>query len=282
MKGIYKITNKITGVYYVGSSMNIKTRFKTHQNRLKGNTHPNRYLQSAWNKYGEDNFIFEVVQEVDVNSHKELYKIEQEYLDVISRETAYNLTYVAKGGGADTLNEACYVLDLKGNIIEEFKSRSDAARYMGFNNSSSLRKKVPSATYKKKYRVVNVDFYNENLDLIKSFRSTTREEREEIDAKEKKERRIANIVYYKGKEYSSRNELAKYLGVSHTTVSNNLNKNKEYIPFNKNNVYYEGKEYKSSTELAEYLGIGSTTVATNLNKNKEFIPKIKVRNRLKC
>ena len=55
---IYKIQNICNGKFYLGSTNNRKRRWGEHKSRLKSSTHENSYLQNAWNKYGEDNFIF--------------------------------------------------------------------------------------------------------------------------------------------------------------------------------------------------------------------------------
>lgn len=60
--GIYKITCMANGKIYVGSSENLRRRWNEHQYRLKNNTHSNQYLQNAWDKYGQESFIFEVVE----------------------------------------------------------------------------------------------------------------------------------------------------------------------------------------------------------------------------
>lgn len=59
--GIYKIINTIDNKFYIGSSLNIKSRIYKHKNKLRLNKHDNIYLQRAWNKYKEDCFKFEVV-----------------------------------------------------------------------------------------------------------------------------------------------------------------------------------------------------------------------------
>lgn len=56
--GIYQIKNSINNNIYIGSSVNIRTRFKTHLNLLKKNKHENLKLQNAVNKYGLENFEF--------------------------------------------------------------------------------------------------------------------------------------------------------------------------------------------------------------------------------
>lgn len=59
--GIYKITNKINGKCYIGQSKNIEKRWIGHIKQLNKNQHGNFYLQKAWNKYGQVNFLFEIL-----------------------------------------------------------------------------------------------------------------------------------------------------------------------------------------------------------------------------
>ncbi|MHB0978460.1 MAG: NUMOD3 domain-containing DNA-binding protein [Minisyncoccota bacterium] len=61
---IYKIINLTNGKFYVGSTVNQRERFRTHRNKLRGNRHHCKHLQAAWNKYGEDNFLFTIVETV--------------------------------------------------------------------------------------------------------------------------------------------------------------------------------------------------------------------------
>ena len=76
--GIYKIVNKLDGKYYVGSTKDFDTRWKEHIYDLDRNIHHNNHLQNAWNKYGEQNFIFEVVEECEI---EKLFETEQKYID---------------------------------------------------------------------------------------------------------------------------------------------------------------------------------------------------------
>jgi group I intron endonuclease len=59
--GIYKITNKVNGRNYIGSAFNLKKRKREHFALLKKKNHSNRYLQTAYNKYGEENFEFNIL-----------------------------------------------------------------------------------------------------------------------------------------------------------------------------------------------------------------------------
>lgn len=61
--GIYQIKQISTGKMYIGqTSQSFKRRYWMHQYHLRHNVHDNRYLQAAWNKYGEDDFVFGVIE----------------------------------------------------------------------------------------------------------------------------------------------------------------------------------------------------------------------------
>lgn len=62
---IYCIEQKHTGKKYIGSSMNPKLRKRQHYADLRHNRHYNKYLQNSFNKYGEDNFEWIVIENVD-------------------------------------------------------------------------------------------------------------------------------------------------------------------------------------------------------------------------
>lgn len=94
--GIYKIKCLINGKFYVGSSINLQKRKGTHFGDLKENRHSNKYFQNAWNKYGEDSFEFEVLEECPKTL---LIEREQHYLDTLTpwkREIGYNIYKDAK------------------------------------------------------------------------------------------------------------------------------------------------------------------------------------------
>lgn len=61
---IYWIRNMVNGKFYVGSSTQRYVRWRTHKKKLRSNTHHCPHLQAAWNKYGEANFEFSVVERV--------------------------------------------------------------------------------------------------------------------------------------------------------------------------------------------------------------------------
>jgi len=94
--GIYAIINYDRGVSYIGSSAKIKKRWREHITDLRRNRHPNQKLQRAWNKYGEENFYFTLLEVV--NDKSNLIEREQYWLDKSSgnRHIIYNINYVAE------------------------------------------------------------------------------------------------------------------------------------------------------------------------------------------
>lgn len=87
ISGIYKIINKVNGKYYIGRSHNIVGRWHEHRYLLRHNKHYNKIIQNAWNKYGEDNFIFEVIKTCEKS---EIKQVEQRFIDIAKGE--YNIT----------------------------------------------------------------------------------------------------------------------------------------------------------------------------------------------
>ena len=69
--GVYQIKNIVNSKIYIGSSIDIHTRWKQHLNKLNKNSHTNEHLQNAWNKYGKDNFEFKIVELCDENILRE-------------------------------------------------------------------------------------------------------------------------------------------------------------------------------------------------------------------
>ena len=104
--GIYKITNTENGKFYIGSSKNIEERWNDHKQYLRGKYHINPKLQHAWDFYGEDKFIFEIVEETDQTKEILLEK-ENYYFSLLKpyeRKIGYNICPKAEGGDNITYN----------------------------------------------------------------------------------------------------------------------------------------------------------------------------------
>jgi len=100
--GIYKITNATNGKLYIGQSKRIDRRKREHLKKLVSNQHYNDHLQGSFNKYGLENFNFEVIEFCEDHQldEKENYFINK--YDSMDREKGYNLK---KGGNKIILSD---------------------------------------------------------------------------------------------------------------------------------------------------------------------------------
>lgn len=133
--GIYTITNKTNGHRYVGSSVNLDKRFRSHRRTLRKETHRNRYLQRAWNKYGDNAFSFEVLEECEPEF---LVSMEQWWMNMLCPE--YNICLVA--GSSLGIK--------KGPLSEEHKAKVSAA-LKGHKISKETRAKISAANKGRKF-----------------------------------------------------------------------------------------------------------------------------------
>lgn len=103
--GIYIVKNIINNKVYIGSSNRIKDRIRTHKWELNKNIHHNQYLQSAWNKYGSNSFIFEILEECEVDELllKELLYTEK--YNSLSTNNGYNLVLPFRVNEEQTSNQ---------------------------------------------------------------------------------------------------------------------------------------------------------------------------------
>ena len=88
--GVYKITNIITNDFYIGSAVKFKSRYYGHSTKLNCNNHANKYLQNSFNKYGKDNFKFEILA---ICPKEYCIKLEQWFLDNL--KPTFNLSPTA-------------------------------------------------------------------------------------------------------------------------------------------------------------------------------------------
>ena len=149
ISGIYIITNSINGKRYIGSSNCIRKRLWKHRSLLRHNKHENPYLQNAWNKYGEDNFTYSVLEECEIQV---LLEREQYYIDTLTPEYNIDISTTHEKLNPETIEKikqtrkaklttgeinlswkSIHQYDLKGNYIKSFKSIKDAASEVGIN-----------------------------------------------------------------------------------------------------------------------------------------------------
>lgn len=92
--GIYRIVCLATGKPYIGSAINLANRCRLHFHHLRQNKHHSITLQRAWDKHGEESFVFEVLELV---LPAFLIEREQHWLDTFKPfgENGYNINPVA-------------------------------------------------------------------------------------------------------------------------------------------------------------------------------------------
>lgn len=65
-QGVYVIKCLSSEKIYVGSTtMTFLKRYRHHLTQLQNNNHKNSHLQNSYNKYGSDNFEFDILEICD-------------------------------------------------------------------------------------------------------------------------------------------------------------------------------------------------------------------------
>lgn len=89
--GIYCIINNINNKKYIGKSISVKERFNYHLKDLEYNKHHSFHLQRSYNKYGKDNFSFEILATCP---EEYLTKLESKFINIFKsdiRKFGYNI-----------------------------------------------------------------------------------------------------------------------------------------------------------------------------------------------
>ena len=97
--GVFQVRNTVNGKVLLGSSLNLHGALNGHGFTLRIGSHRNKLLQEDWNQYGEDKFVFEVLEVVQVRDHPnfnlsdELTLLEMIWLEKLQPvgEKGYNL-----------------------------------------------------------------------------------------------------------------------------------------------------------------------------------------------
>lgn len=101
--GIYAIKNKMNNKMYIGQSVNVNKRKSYHLWLLRNNSHFNPKLQNAFNKYGEENFEFVILEKCN---KEELDDKEIEYINRYNTtNNGYNICEGGEGSLGRTLSE---------------------------------------------------------------------------------------------------------------------------------------------------------------------------------
>lgn len=184
LSGIYLI--KIKHNFYIGSSKNIYNRFKQHSSALKRKKHQNVFLQNCFNKYGEDNCKFVIVQYQKEFDNIELRKLEKLYIDYYNPNINFERNPVTKEVSKESRKKISktlkdkyknkeiftqgakkvYQYNLNGKFIKCWKSLRTASDYYNMSSggkiSRSVETKGSSAGYQWRYeKYISIGSFND-------------------------------------------------------------------------------------------------------------------------
>lgn len=188
--GIYIIINKITKNYYIGSAIynRFYTKFRNHLFHSNGN----KIIAKSIKKYGINNFIFGILDYIDINKYQNKY----------DKEINYELLYL----------ESSYISLLmpKYNIITE------ASHLLGYKyNEESLNK-------------MKIAFPNERQQLLKQLQTSYNNHNLIYNKSKLLYLYNENKEYIC--EFNNINKTANYLCCSIKTIKRAINKGYIYIP----------------------------------------------------
>ncbi len=142
--GIYVISNRISGGFYVGSSIHVLHRIDSHLHELRHGKHKNSHLRHAFDKYGEAAFHCEVIALID---GPDLHAVEQRLLDrLVGHPRCYNLSRDAtapRRGVPLTLAQRAHLsaLMMGKRLSPESEAKRIASR-AGYRHSEETKAKI--------------------------------------------------------------------------------------------------------------------------------------------
>ena len=122
--GIYVITNKINNKEYYGKSVDVK-------NRMKRSHHDCPVIVNAIKKYGEENFVFEILLICEIS---ELTYYEQKYFNILKPE--YNI------------RKECIDSNKGLKHSDETKKRISVSSKRNMSNPDIIKKNIRSKQWK--------------------------------------------------------------------------------------------------------------------------------------
>jgi group I intron endonuclease len=251
--GVYLIRNTVNGKAYVGSTQRrFRERWCAHRAMLRGNKHPCRHLQSAWNKYGEAAFRFEVAEAL--GDTKMAVEREQYWLDVFQTlSKAYNSRpRAASNSGAHWTKEVRQ--QISQTLKDYYADPINYARYRASRMEPELRATLSMHC---KARWANPDFKTGVSDKIAAAQGTW----PGFVAPDGTEYRdVVNLTRFckeHGLAYSSMwllgtRDIVSHRGWRHIDWQGDRRKSRTPKPESYSYLGPDGKEYRGITNMAAF------------------------------
>ena len=254
--GVYKISNSLSGRYYIGYSTNIHRRFSVHRSKLKQNCHDNIFLQRAYNLDGQDKFNYDIIHICDTKD--EAKEFELQYLtDLSIRNMLYNLNYNNSGGDLlinhpekesirEKINKSCK------ETLNKMSQEERKQKYGKVGERNGMYGKTHTDEVKKKISEINKGKQPHN-----KGKNLSDETKQKIS--ENAKLRLGEKNSFFGKHHSNE------------TKQKIKEKNKGSLPPNIVKISIDGNIYISMTEASRQLNIPTTTILWRLNStNPKF------------
>lgn len=160
VRGIYKVTNKVNGKVYIGQSVDIGRRWRQHMT-----AEDDIYFHNAIQKYGVDNFIWEVIEKCKKSELDERESYWIEYYD------SYNKGYNCTKGGEGNSGEGSP--NWKGGISSD--PEYNKKHYETNKEKIKEKQKEYREVNKEKRKEYNKQYYEVNKEKKKEYREEHKE-----------------------------------------------------------------------------------------------------------
>jgi len=147
---IYKIRIEGCERFYIGSAVDFKKRRLHHLSELRRSAHNNRHLQRIFEKYGEDSFSFQILEEVSKSEY--LLEAEQKWIDKFDFSLLINICQKAGNtlgrkhteSAKQKISENHH--DVSGENNPMFGKRGNLSPNYGKSHSEETKRKISEAT----------------------------------------------------------------------------------------------------------------------------------------
>lgn len=236
MCGVYAIRNLVNGKMYIGSTtVSFSSRWQSHKKRLKNNNHHSSHLQNAYNKYGKDNFEYQILEITTPETAriKEGYYINK--YQTLNPTFGYNIEIVDLTGATQCSKQTKQKL----SAITKDQWKKGVHNNSHFKGKPSWNKglKCDNISLARRRMFSSVEVYKDDV-LIVTFRSI-------IDLSEwTKNNTLPGMTFYTDKAKRP-NQGKKTSFLQHANITRAI----------RNKLVYRGLKFKRGLPLSPEMGI---------------------------